>query len=163
MVIFHINHYFSTFFSYFLCITRSQSGESLTHYVRKLPSKQFNRKVLTLDLFKIQDDYPKWTHVILAILPTKEAVKLNIDIHAANDRQISYSMPAWYSYSTSTLIKDTVPGANKYRFQFDGLDESYQAIELLVEAKKCSKSKFHTVAKVCVPWTSGFDRYHYIT
>lgn len=131
--------------------------------MRKIPSKQFGRKVLTLDLFKIQDDYPEWTHIILAILPTKEPVKLNIDIHAAQDRQFSYSMPAWYSYSTSTVIKDTIAGATKYRINFNGLDESYQAIELQVEAKQCSKAKHHAVAKVCVPWTRGFDRYHYFT
>lgn len=141
----------------------SSTGESLTHYVRKLPSKQFNRKVLTLDLFKIQDDYPEWTHVLLAILPTKEPVKLNIDIHGAEDRVLSYSMPSWYSYMTTVLFKNTIAGASKYRIQFDGLDESYQAIELQVEPTKCLKAKHHAVAKVCVSWTKGFERYHYFT
>lgn len=101
--------------------------------------------------------------MILVILPTKEPVKLNVDIHAAQDRQLSYSMPAWYSYTTSVIIKDTIPGANKYRISFDGLDEAYQAVELEVEAKQCSKVKYHSVARVCVPWTKGFDRYHHFT
>lgn len=119
--------------------------------------------MLSLDLFKIQDDHPEWTHVLLAILPTKEPVKLNIDIHGAEDRQFSYPMPSWYSYSSTVIVSSTMPGTTKYRVRFENLDESYQAIELQVNAVSCTKSKHHAVAKVCVPWTKGFDRYHYFT
>lgn len=118
--------------------------------------------MLTLDLHKIQDDYPNWTHVILMLLPTREPVQLNIDIHSANERQLTYEMPSWYSYRTRLLTENTMLGAGAYRISFPGLDESYQSIQLHINAH-CQKSKYHVVAKVCVPWTRGFERYHYFT
>lgn len=140
----------------------SATGLPLTQYVRKLPSRRYNRKVLTLDLHKIQDDYPEWTHVILRLLPTKEPIQINVDIHSASERKLTYQMPSWYSYNTDILSGETVAGANKYRIGFVGLEESYQSVELQLHAK-CSKNKFHAVAKICVPWTHGFERYHYFT
>lgn len=140
----------------------SSIGYSLTHYVKKLPSKRYSRRVLTLDLHKIQDDHPKWSHVILLLPPTKEPVQLNIDIHGANERQLNYEMPSWYSYRTKMLAETTTLGAGAYRINFAGLDESYQSVQLHIDAH-CQTTKYHTVAKVCVPWTRGFERYHYFT
>lgn len=51
---------------------------SLSHYVRKLPSKRFERKTLSLDLHKILEENPTWTHILLTALPTKEPVKISI-------------------------------------------------------------------------------------
>lgn len=140
----------------------SSVGHSLTHYVKKLPSKRYSRRVLTLDLHKIQDDHPEWTHVILVLPPTKEPIQLNIDIHSVTERQLTYDMPSWYSYRNHLLTDNTMLGAGTYRINFRSLDESYQAVELHVSAK-CQKTKYHAVAKVCVPWTRGFERYHYFT
>lgn len=113
-------------------------------------------------MYKIQDDFPEWTHVLLFLQPTKEPVQLNIDIHSVNERQITYQMPSWYSYTTEIIAGDTVMGAGRYRLNVVGLDESYQAIEIQLNAQ-CSKARYHTVAKVCVPWTRGFERFHYFT
>lgn len=140
----------------------SSVGESLTHYVKKLPSKRYSRRVLTLDLHKIQDDHPEWSHIVLTLLPTKEPVQLNIDIHSATERQLTYEMPSWYSYRETQLTESTMMGAGAYRINFVGVEESYQSVQLHVSAK-CQKSKYHVVAKLCVPWTRGFERYHYFT
>lgn len=145
-----------------LFLLYSSHGQSLTYLVRKLPSRRYGRKTLTLDLHKIQDDHPDWSHVLLMLQPTKEPVQINVDIHSATERQLTYQMSTWYSYTTEIVTEDTVIGAGKYRLNIVGLDESYQAIEVQVKAH-CSKSKYHAVAKLCVPWTRGFERYHYFT
>ncbi|XP_031625609.1 GPI inositol-deacylase [Contarinia nasturtii] len=137
-------------------------GHSLTHYVKKLPSKRHSRRVLKLDLHKIQDDHPEWTHIILTLLPTKEPLQINVDIHAVAERQLTYEMPSWYSYQTHQITDRTMLGAVGYRINFPGLDESYQSVQLHIQAH-CQKPKYHIVAKVCVPWTRGFERYHYFT
>lgn len=147
---------------FFILKNFSSIGQSLTHYVKKLPSKRYSRKVLTLDLHKIQDDHPEWSHIVLTLLPTKEPVQINIDIHSAAERQLTYQMPSWYSYRNHLLTESTMMGAGTYRINFASVEESYQSVELHVSAK-CLKSKYHVVAKVCVPWTRGFERYHYFT
>lgn len=152
--ILHHNKHKSSFYS--------SKGQSLTHYVRKLPSRRYSRKVLTLDLHKLKGDHPEWSHVLLMLQPTKEPLQINVDIHSAIERQLTYHMPSWYSYKTEVVTDDTVIGAGKYRLNIVGLDESYQAVEVQVNAQ-CSKSKYHVVAKLCVPWTRGFERYHYFT
>lgn len=130
--------------------------------MKKLPSKRYSRKVLTLDLHKIQDDFPDWTHILLVLLPTREPVQMNVDVHSATERQLTYEMPSWYSYRKQQITESTMMGAAAYRINFPGLDESYQAVQLHIEAH-CQKPKYHVVAKVCVPWTRGFERYHYFT
>lgn len=131
-------------------------------YVRKLPSKRYSRKTLKLDLYKIQNDHPDWSHIILQILPTKEPVQINVDIHSATERVLTHQMPSWYSYTNELIAEDTVMGAGVYRLNIVGLEESYQSLELKINAQ-CQSNKFHAVAKICVPWTRGFERYHYIT
>lgn len=130
--------------------------------MKKLPSKRYSRKVLTLDLHKIQDNYPQWSHVILILKTTKQPLQINVDIHSAAERQLTYEMPSWYSYRTQKLNDQTMLGAGHYRINFVGLDESYQSVELHLDAQ-CQTSKYHVVAKLCVPWTRGFERYHYFT
>lgn len=71
-------------------------------------------------------------------------------------------MPSWYSYSKHIVAEDTILGANKYRLNIMDLHESYQALELNINAR-CSKETYHVVTKICVPWTRGFERYHYFT
>lgn len=43
------------------------------------------------------------------------------------------------------------------------MEETHQAIELTVRPRSCSTYEHQSVAKVCVPWTNGFDRYHFFT
>lgn len=134
--------------------------------MRKLPSKRYSRKSLTLELHKIQDDFPDWTHIILVLAwkPTVEPLQINVDIHSATERQLTYEMPSWYMYLTQTLTESTMLGANSYRINFSGLDESYQSVQLHLDVQ-CQQpnQKYHVVAKTCVPWTRGFERYHYFT
>ena len=94
-------------------------------------------------------------------------------------------MPKWYSFSNNNLISDTLVGTIAYTIQvtgtlltnwiveflsdyflyhsFVGLEETYQSLALEVKTRTCSKKQHHAVAKLCVPWTVGFDRYHHFT
>lgn len=72
-------------------------------------------------------------------------------------------MPKWYSFSNIIIVGDTILGSTSYTIKVMGMDESYQAMELSVVPRSCSKKKYQTTAKVCVPWTHGFDRYHHFT
>lgn len=44
-----------------------------------------------------------------------------------------------------------------------GMDEPHQTIELTVKPRSCTKETHHAVAKICVPWTNGFERFHFFT
>lgn len=85
-----------------------------------------------------------------------------MDIHDAIDRTVTYQTPSWYSYGERTIVEDTIHGANRYRLTVTALDESYQAVEVHLQAR-CAKEKYHVVAKVCVPWTKGFEQFHFYT
>lgn len=115
--------------------------------------------------------------------------QLNVDIHGEGDREVEVSMPKWYSFSNINILSDTLVGSMAYTikfvgkssclpdFQFScssvrevfmfcnvlGLEESYQSLELEIKTRTCSKRQHHAVAKLCVPWTDGFERYHHFT
>lgn len=46
---------------------------------------------------------------------------------------------------------------------FVGMDETHQTVELNVKPRSCTKETHQAVAKICVPWTDGFERYNYFT
>lgn len=90
-------------------------------------------------------------------------LQLNIDIHAASDRELFVKMPKWYQFTEIQLVNDTILGSTIYTIKVDGLEDVHQSLELTVSAGACSKTHYHSVAKLCVPWTKGFDRYHFFT
>ncbi|XP_037028365.1 GPI inositol-deacylase [Bradysia coprophila] len=136
---------------------------SLTHLTRKVPSRRYERLIITIDLHKIKHQYPAWTHVLLRIRPTIKPLQLNVDVHGEGDREIEVTMPKWYSFSNKILLSDTLVGSIAYTIKVTGLEEAYQSLELEVKPRTCSKKQHHAVAKLCVPWTVGFDRYHHFT
>ncbi|CAM6031630.1 unnamed protein product, partial [Sphagnum compactum] len=136
---------------------------SLSQYAKTFPSLRHKRIIFVMDLHKMQAKNPKWTHLILRTLPTKDPFKMHIDIHDPSDREISVTMPKWYSYTTEKLLDDTLMGSSLYTLKIKGMDETYQVIELNVKPRSCTKETHHAVAKICVPWTNGFERYHYFT
>lgn len=121
------------------------------------------RKIFIINLHKIKLKFPNWTHLLIRTLPTNKPFQLNIDVHGQSDRQLTVSMPKWYSYSNNILLDETGLSASKYTININGMEESHNAMELQLQIKSCSKSSYHSVGKVCVPWTKGFDRYHYFT
>lgn len=42
------------------------------------------------------------------------------------------------------------------------MEETYQTLELEIKPK-CIREPYHIVARLCVPWTKGFERFHYFT
>lgn len=71
-------------------------------------------------------------------------------------------MPNWYNYQKEILINGTLVGSVAYEINIIGMDETYQTLELDVKPK-CLREPYHIVAKLCVPWTRGFERYHHFT
>lgn len=136
---------------------------SLSHLAQPFPSQRGERTIFMLDLHKIKRKYPKWTHVVLRFLPTSDAMKMIVDVHDPGDRSLDITMPKWYNFKTQLLLEDTMLGASFYTLRVKGLEEAYQALQLNVVPKLCSKANHHAVAKQCVPWLNGFDRYHFFT
>ncbi|KAG5671431.1 hypothetical protein PVAND_001627 [Polypedilum vanderplanki] len=131
---------------------------SLSNYTVMIPSELPDRVSLSLNLHELKLKNPKWTHVLLKFAPTREPFQFTIDIHNPSDREIKIAMPKWYSFGKINVLDDTLLGASHYQLQISGLEETHQALELILTPKHCTKHQ--TMAKVCVPWTKGFDRYH---
>lgn len=131
---------------------------SLSNLTMKVPSDLPDRVTISLNLHDLKQKYPKWTHIILKFPITKKPFQFTVDIHNPTDRQIKVQMPKWYTFKSANILHDTLMGATHYQLNITGLDETYQALELIVTPKHCKKHR--TLAKLCVPWTVGFDRFH---
>lgn len=133
---------------------------SLSNYTVTIPSELPDRVSVSLNLHELRLRNPTWTHVLLRFGPTREPFLYTVDVHNPIDREIKVTMPKWYSFSSVKLLDDTLLGVSHYRLIVSGLEETHQALELTLTPKFCSKQRSRSLAKVCVPWTSGFDRYH---
>lgn len=141
----------------------SKASPLPVRFITKVPSEfsRISRANLKLNLEEIRLKNSKWTHVLLLFTPSKEPFQYTVDIHNPSDRQIKVQMPKWYSFTTVKVLDDTLLGASHYQLNVTGLDETHQALELILTPKHCTKHR--TLAKICVPWTEGFDRYHKFT
>ncbi|KAL5277878.1 PGAP1 family protein [Megaselia abdita] len=138
-------------------------GTFLPNLVKKLPSGDHKKRaIIDVDLHKVKAQNPTWTHLVFRLTPTASPVKLNIDIND-NIRTFKVQMPKWYSYQQKPLLEDTLIGASHYRIEINDLDEAHQALQVNVKPRSCSRSNNHAVAKICVPWSRGSERYQYIT
>lgn len=156
-------------------------GKYLPNLVKKLPSGDYQKRaIIDVDLHKVKAQNPTWTHLVFRLTPTTSAVKLNIDIND-NIRSFKVQMPKWYSYQQKSLLDDTLVGTSHYRVEINGkifftihnfvslynifldLEEAHQSLQLNVKPRSCSKAASHAVAKICVPWSRGSERYQYIT
>lgn len=131
---------------------------SLSNYTIKVPSELPDRMAVSLNLHDLKAKNPRWTHILLRFKPTREPFQFTVDIHNPADREMTVAMPKWYSFSTVNILDDTLMGSSHYQFNITGLDATHQALELIVTPKFCTKHK--TIAKICVPWSSGFNRFH---
>lgn len=135
----------------------------ITQNLTKLPSLDGERYFLQMDLHQIKRENPKWTHVLMRILPTDKPVQLNVDVNEGTDRLVHVTMPKWYSYSEQVLVEDTILGSALYNLQVLGVDGAHQSVAIDLQRKRCARDNFHAVAKVSVPWALGNDRYHYFS
>ncbi|KAL7022968.1 hypothetical protein ACKWTF_012440 [Chironomus riparius] len=134
---------------------------SLSNYTVKVPSELPDRVTLSLNLHELKERNPRWTHILLKFTPTREPFQFSVDIHNPSDREIKVQMPKFYSFSTVKLLDDTLLGASYYKMELTGLDETHQALELILTPRNCLRHR--SLAKICVPWTVGFDRFHEFT
>ena len=114
-------------------------------------------------MHNLKKKHPTWTHVLLRFRPTKEPFQINVDINRPSDREIRVNAPKWYSFSSQLIMSETMLSTIYYKMSFIGFEEAHAALELTITPKKCGKNLHHSVAKVCVPWVGGFDRYHHFT
>lgn len=114
-------------------------------------------------MHEVKQKHPTWSHILLRFLPTKEPFQINVDVHRPSDREIRVNVPKWYSFSTQPILSETMMSTLYYKLNFVGLEEAHAALELTITPKKCGKNLRHIIAKVCVPWASGFDRFHHFT
>lgn len=136
----------------------SRASSVSKQFITKVPSELPDRLRLRLNLKKLKMQNPKWTHILLRFAPTREPFQYTVDIHNPSDRLINVPMPKWYSFNTATVLDDTLMGAIHYQLNITGLEETHQALELMVTPQNCAKHR--TIARTCVPWTNGFDRFH---
>lgn len=139
----------------------SSSATVITGNTTKLPSRFGERYFIKLDLQKVRADHPKWTHVLLRLLPTEKSVEVNVDVNEGGDRHLMVHMPKWHSFSQQTIVEDTILGSSVYNLEVHGLEMAHQSLAVDLQVKRCSKANYHAVAKVMVPWAGGQDRYHY--
>lgn len=138
----------------------SRASSLSKDYFSKVPSELPDRYHLHINLQELKKQNPKWTHVLLRFAPTREPFQFTVDIHNPSDRQLNVVMPKWYSFSAFEILSDSLLGAIHYQLNVTGLDETHEALEMILTPKHCTKHK--TVAKVCIPWSGGgFDRFHH--
>ena len=111
------------------------------NFVVKIPSEFPHREHLHLNLHEIKAKHPRWTHVLLKFAATREPFQFAVDIHNPSDRQLKVVMPKWYTFTTAKILEDTLLGATHIQLNVTGLDETHQALELIVEPKSCSKHR----------------------
>jgi GPI inositol-deacylase len=83
-----------------------------------------------------------------------------VDIHNPGERETQVVMPKWFSMSEVIVKDDTMIGSAVYYIKLTGMEEAHQTLELNIVPRSCAKETHHSVAKLCVPWAEGFDRYH---
>lgn len=132
-----------------------------TPIYQEFQSKLPDRSHLNLNLHTLKKNNPKWTHVLLRFSATREPFQFSVDIHNPSDRQLKVSMPKWFSFSSKNILEDTLVGSIYYQLNVTGLDETHQALEIIVTPKSCTKHR--TLARICIPWTDGFNRFHHFT
>lgn len=133
----------------------------LSNYSKKIPSELGDRITVSLNLHKIKANNPKWTHILLRFSPSREPFQFTVDIHNPSDREINVQMPKWYLFTSVKIVEDTLMGSSHYQLNVIGLEETHQALEVIVTAKFCSKHR--TISKISIPWAKGFIRYHPFT
>ncbi|XP_062536617.1 GPI inositol-deacylase isoform X2 [Armigeres subalbatus] len=134
----------------------------LHNYSSVLPYTESVRRVAQVNLHTIKAQNPSWTHLLLKLPRTDDALKFTVDINNYDDRVLDIQMPKWYSFGSSLLLDDTALGASFYKLRIFGMDHSYQTLAINIDVRSCNADNPSVVANISVPWTDGFTKYsHY--
>ncbi|TDG41841.1 hypothetical protein AWZ03_011731 [Drosophila navojoa] len=137
---------------------------SLTHLVQRVPIVDDDlRNIAILDLHNLRQTFKQWTHLLVRLPAGSQRTGYNLDIYDPKDRFLDIRMPRWYASGRRIAINETVQGSIHYRMRIADLVEPYQGLRVHVEPLKCLKPNYRVTVRVCVPWASGFERYHTLT
>ncbi|XP_069692336.1 GPI inositol-deacylase [Periplaneta americana] len=136
------------------------SGINLSNETQFIPSRQFQRKFIYLNLAALKRKL--FTHVILKVKPTKEMVQFNFDIHSSSSRQVTVPLPKWLTFmSKNTVLDSTADRAGYYELALPGFEQVWQAYLLHIQPLDCQKSLHHAIAKMRVPWSKEDVHVHF--
>ncbi|XP_052740359.1 GPI inositol-deacylase isoform X2 [Bicyclus anynana] len=122
------------------------------------------RKLATVNLHKLTDQRPDWTHVIVRVSPTNKPVTLNVDINDHASRQINVQLPSDYSFGKQMIITETEANSLYYELLLPDFGAIHQAYLLYVEpTASCQATSYHASAELHVPWAKNHEYYHYFT
>ncbi|XP_028171511.1 GPI inositol-deacylase isoform X1 [Ostrinia furnacalis] len=122
------------------------------------------RKLATINLHRLKDTYPDWTHVIVKVSPTRKPVVLNVDINDHASRVITVSMPSELSFEKKVIIQETEANSLYYELVLPGFYAVHQTYLLYVEpTASCKASQYHISAELHVPWAENNEYFHYFT
>ncbi|KAI5651707.1 PGAP1-like protein domain-containing protein [Phthorimaea operculella] len=122
------------------------------------------RKLATINLHSIMDQYPDWTHVLVRVSPTRKPIILNVDINDYASRQITVDLPSILSLTTTTIKQETERNSIYYELILPGFNSVHQAYLLYMEpTSSCKASQYHVSAELHVPWAKNNEYYHFFT
>ncbi|KAF9424109.1 hypothetical protein HW555_000818 [Spodoptera exigua] len=122
------------------------------------------RKLATINLHKIKEAYPDWTHVIVKVSPTRKPIVLNVDINDHASREIKVDLPSEFSFGKFVVVKETEPESLYYELVLKNFNLIHQAYLLHVEpTASCKATQYHVSAELHVPWAPNHETYHYFT
>lgn len=122
------------------------------------------RKLATINLHKIKEEYPDWSHVIVKVSPTKKPIVLNVDVNDYASRQIEVDVPSDIQFGKFEILKETEQDSLYYELILKDFNTLHQAYLLHVEpTASCKATQFHVSAELHVPWAPNHENYHYFT
>ncbi|XP_050561004.1 GPI inositol-deacylase [Spodoptera frugiperda] len=151
-----------TYFSYRYCKNAISLGE-LSRWTGA--AADFGkRKLATINLHKIKEEYPDWTHVIVKVSPTRKPIVLNVDINDHASRQIKVNVLSELFFGKYVIVEETEPDSLYYELVLKDFNLIHQAYLLHVEPTAgCKATQYHVSAELHVPWAPNHENYHYFT
>ncbi|CAG5050252.1 unnamed protein product [Parnassius apollo] len=119
------------------------------------------RKLATVHLHNLMDEYPEWTHVVVKVSPTKKPITLNVDINDYASRRINVNLPL---FGRQIVKQETETNSLYYELILTDMNVLHQAYLLYVEpTPSCQANHYHVSAEMHVPWAKNNEYYHYFT
>ncbi|CAH0579308.1 unnamed protein product [Chrysodeixis includens] len=121
------------------------------------------RKLATINLHKIKEMNPDWSHVIVKVSPTRKPITLNVDINDHASRVIDLDLLYFWFFGKYHIIPETERDSLYYEVILKSFNTVHQAYLLYVEPSPSCKAEYHVSAELHVPWAENHEYFHYFT